>query len=101
MEAEMIFDEKEPWFKARIDPAALAQVKKPSMGKRIAEFGLDKFKAEAEKRMAEVDALPYEWRLFVHEHGLKKARKAIKEFGQRSAKRATVLTGIRLDALDL
>lgn len=97
------FQESEPWLKARICPMALAQNKEFSnrTAQYIASNGYDKFKHFAEERMAEVDAMAPEWRAFVHEHGLKKARRAMKEFGKRGVKRATVLTGLNLGSLDL
>lgn len=97
------FLEPEPWLKARIDPTALSQKPVPANNTALtlANYSHDQIKAFAEKRMREVDAMTPEWRAFVHEHGLKKARKAIKEFGVRSIKRAEVLGGLNLSALDL
>lgn len=53
------------------------------------------------KRMADRDALPPEWRRFCDEHDLRATQRAMREFGARGVKRATILTGIKLGALDL
>lgn len=105
----MIFDEPEPWSKAKICPFALEQSSNVHERRKAyeAKFGLGSWNAAiaeggpSRKRMAEFDALPPEWRAYCHEHGLPKTKVAIKAFGLRSAKRASVIAAINLDALDL
>lgn len=97
----MIFNEPEPWLKARICPAALAQSVPRGGPIVIAQYGLERLKLGAELRMAQIDALPPEWRAYVHEHGWSHAKRAMREFGKRGVKRASILADIKLEALDL
>ena len=103
------FLEPEPWLKARIDPAALAQSEDVHGTRRQYEErnGPGSWNERlatgigSRERMAKFDALPPEWRRYCHEHNLSATIKAMQDFGRRSVKRAEVLGGLNLSALDL
>lgn len=81
-----------------LDPVLAGKVKLQKT-RHAATYTIEELKMAAERRMAQIDALPEEWRLLVHEFGWRRVR-ALRQARYTYKKAFRELWGSRID-LDL